>query len=198
MALPWEENSLAYEASKVNAYQFDLDKAKSLLNQAGVTSAELDFLASPNAPEFDLISQIYQNDLAKIGLKLNIVRLEQAAWLDQVNNRKYKGFWASTMAVNTGEPVSGLSLGRATDPNSNNQGFKDERYTSLINEAASEPDPAKRRALYSQINDILLDESFVMCLTVYPPKMVTSSKVHDVITPTSLPTAFMLTDVWLD
>src|SRR5690606_23684227 len=125
-------------------------------------------------------------------------RLDNAAWLDQVNNRKYRGFWASTMAANTGEPVSGLSLGRATDPNNNHQGFKDERYTNLIHQAAAEPDREKRRAIYSQINVILLDESFVMCLTVYPPKMVTSTRVHDVITPDSLPSSFMLTDVWLD
>ena len=111
-------------------YTFDLDKAQLAAGAAGVTSAELDFLASPNTPEWDLISQIYQSDLAKIGIKLNVVKLDQAAWLDQVNNRKYHGFWASTMAIGTGEPVSGLSLGRATDPNSNNEGYKNDTYTS--------------------------------------------------------------------
>jgi peptide/nickel transport system substrate-binding protein len=168
-----------------------------LLNDAGVTSAELDFLASPNTPEWDLISQIYQSDLAKLGIKLNIVKLDQAAWLDQVNNRKYHGFWASTMAIGTGEPVSGLSLGRATDPNSNNEGYKNDTYTQLISSAASEPDPAKRKAIYSQINDIILEDAFVMPVTNYPPKMVASSKVHDLVTPDSVPSNFWLTDVWL-
>ena len=148
LSLPWDPNSLAYEASKENFYTFDLDKARSLLDEAGVTSAELDFLASPNTPEWDLVSQIYQSDLAKIGIKLNIVKLDQAAWLDQVNNRKYNGFWASTMAIGTGEPVSGLSLGRATDPNSNNEGYKNDTYTGLITSLASEPDADKRKVMY--------------------------------------------------
>ena len=91
-------------------------------------------------PEWDLISQIYQSDLASIGIKLNVVKLDQPAWLDQVNNRKYHGFWASTMAIGTGEPVSGLSLVRAMDPNSNNEGYKNDTYTGLINALASEPD----------------------------------------------------------
>jgi peptide/nickel transport system substrate-binding protein len=198
LSLPWDQTSLAYEASKENAYPFDLDKAKALLTEAGVTSAELDFLASPNTPEWDLISQIYQADLAKIGIKLNIVKLDQAAWLDQVNNRKYHGFWASTMAVGTGEPVSGISLGRATDPNSNNEGYKNDTYTQLVTSAAAEADPAKRKTIYAQINDIFLEDSFFMVVTTYPPKMVASSKVHDLVSPTSVPSFFWLTDVWLD
>jgi peptide/nickel transport system substrate-binding protein len=198
LSLPWDPNSLAYEAAKETFYSFDLDKAKSLLDQAGITSAELDFLASPNTPEWDLVSQIYQSDLATLGIKLNIVRLDQAAWLDQVNNRKYHGFWASTMAIGTGEPVSGLSLGRATDPNSNNEGYKNDTYTQLISTAASEPDATKRKTIYSQINDIVLDDAFAMIITTYPPKMVTSSKVHDLVTPTSVPSNFWLTDVWLE
>jgi len=198
LSLPWDSNSLAYEASKENFYTFDLEKAKSLLNQGGVTTAEFDFLGSPNTPEAELIAQIYQSDLAKIGVKLNVVKLEQAAWLDQVNNRKYKGFWSANMAVGTGEPVSGLSRGRATDPNSNNQGYKNERYTQLIEAAASEPDAAKRRQIYSEINDILLDESFVAVITTYPPKMVTSAKLHDVVTPESIPSEFYFNDAWLE
>jgi peptide/nickel transport system substrate-binding protein len=198
LSLPWDPNSLAYDASKANFYTFELDKARSLLGQAGVTSAQLDFLASPANPEFDLVSQIYQNDLASIGIMLNIVKLDQAAWLDQVNNRKYHGFWASTMAINAGEPVSGLSLGRGTDPNNNNEGYKNDAYTGLITALASEPDADKRKAMYSQVNDIILDDAFIMVVTNYPPRLVTSSKVHDLVTPDSVPSFFWLTDVWLD
>ncbi|HEX8966410.1 MAG TPA: ABC transporter substrate-binding protein [Chloroflexota bacterium] len=198
LSLPWDANSLAYEASKENFYSFDLDRARSLLAQAGVSSAELDFLASPNTPEWDLIAQIYQSDLATIGIKLNIVKLDQAAWLDQVNNRKYHGFWASTMAIGTGEPVSGLSLGRATDPNSNNEGYHNETYSGLISSAAAEPDAARRKDIYRQINDIILDDAFTMVISTYPPKMIASRKVHDLVTPQSVPSFFWLTDVWLD
>ena len=40
-ALPWETNSLAYDAAKNNAYGFDLEKAKSLLSQAGALKSRL-------------------------------------------------------------------------------------------------------------------------------------------------------------
>lgn len=198
LSLPWDKSSPAYEAAKEQFYTFDLDKARALVDRAGANGAELDFLASATNPEFALIGQILQADLAKIGLKLNIVRLEQAAWLDQVNNRKYRGMWASTMSVPVGDPITAFSNGRGTDPRSNNEGYSNERYATLIATGAAEPDPAKRKPIYSELNDILLEDSFVMVIAPYPNRLLTSAKVRDVITPTSEPTNFSFTNVWLD
>ena len=46
MSTPWRSNSPAFEPAKQNAYAFDLDKAKSLLNQAGVSNLTLDMLVA--------------------------------------------------------------------------------------------------------------------------------------------------------
>ena len=64
----WLPGSPAYEASKANYYAFDLDKAAALLRDAGATSFELEYLISPNFPELADFGQIYQADLAKIGV----------------------------------------------------------------------------------------------------------------------------------
>jgi peptide/nickel transport system substrate-binding protein len=45
-SLPWPSFAPAYEAAKKNAYAFDLDKAKSVLNQAGVSGFEMDLVFS--------------------------------------------------------------------------------------------------------------------------------------------------------
>jgi peptide/nickel transport system substrate-binding protein len=177
--LPWDRNSEAYEASKANHYTFDLDKARSLLNEAGVTNAEFDFLPAPDFPEWAQIAQLYQADLAKIGIKMNIRNYELAAWLDQVNNRKYTGMWASTMLILLGSPASSFANGRGTDPTSNNEGFKDERYAQLVAAAGSEPDAAKRKQIYSQLNDFLLDEAFVYPLWSNITRAVAKSNLKD-------------------
>jgi peptide/nickel transport system substrate-binding protein len=78
------------------------------------------------------------------------------------------------------EPSSTLSNGRATDPNSNNSLFKSDTYSQLIASASAEPDAAKRKTLYSQLNDILLDESFIMVLAAAPPTLVASSSVKGI------------------
>ena len=46
--------------------------------------------------------------------------------------------------------------------------FKDEAYSQLVQAAGSEIDPAKRKQLYSQINDLILDHSFTMNVSPVP------------------------------
>ena len=123
---------------------------------------------------------VYQADLAKIGVTLNIRALELAIWVDEAVNRKYKGMYLSNSTFAQLEPSSTLSNGRATDPNSNNSLFKDDQYSQLIATAASEPDASKRKAIYSQLNDILLDESFIMVLAGSPPTLALRPNVHGV------------------
>src|SRR5205823_4258283 len=80
--LPWPTSSPAYEAAKNSAYAFDLDKAKSLLTAAGVSDLQLDFVFAPVSPEYATIAQIYQSDLGKIGVTLNVKSMEIAALFD--------------------------------------------------------------------------------------------------------------------
>ena len=50
----------------------------------------------------------------------------------------------------------------------------------------TEPDPAKLKQIYSQINDIVLDECFVIYVTVAPVTHIARPNVHD-LTPTMVP-----------
>src|SRR5215207_8567515 len=96
--LPWSESSPAFDASKNNVYPYDLDRARALLRDAGVSDLETDILVIGIAqPQLLAFTQIYQASLNEIGVKLNIKNLEQAVWLDVVINKKpdYTGFWGS-------------------------------------------------------------------------------------------------------
>ena len=103
-ALPWLPGSLAYDEAKSNANGFDLDKAAALLSQAGVSGFEMDLLPLVIFPEIDTYVQIYQSDLAKIGITANILHLDFATWLDLVNNARYHGMYASTLC-HTGRTI---------------------------------------------------------------------------------------------
>jgi peptide/nickel transport system substrate-binding protein len=179
-SLPWPSSSPAFEASKQNFYAFDLDKARSLLKAAGVSDLTLDCNVLAAWPQLVSFAPVYQADLAKIGVTLNIRALELVTWVDEAVNRKYKGMYLSNSTFAQLEPSSTLSNGRATDPNSNNSLFKDETYSRLIAQASAETDPEKRKALYSQVNDILLDESFIMVLAGAPPTLVAHSSVKGI------------------
>lgn len=195
-SLPWPPGSPAFEPAKQNYYSFDLDKAASLLKQAGVSSLELDCNILNTWPQLVSFAPAYQADLAKIGVKLNIRALELAIWVDEAVNRKYKGMYLANSTFAQLEPSSTLSNGRATDPNSNNSLFKNDQYAQLIATAASEPDVTRRKAIYSQLNDILLDESFIMVLAGSPPTLALRPNVHGV--ESSAHDGFYYHNAWLD
>ncbi|HEU0168325.1 MAG TPA: ABC transporter substrate-binding protein, partial [Chloroflexota bacterium] len=79
-SIPWPSLSPAYEASKGSTYAFDLDKAKSLLAQAGVSNLNVEIWPVSLYPELKDFAQIQQADLAKIGVTLTIKSVDLAAW----------------------------------------------------------------------------------------------------------------------
>ena len=194
-ALMWAPGSPAYEASKSNAYAFNLDRARSLLQDAGVTQLDMDCLLTTST-EGSIACQMYQADLAKLGIKLNIKTLESAAWLDQVNNRKYAGGYWSPASYGQLSPGTTFGGTKAWDPFNNNQGFKSDTYANLVTAAGSEVDPAKQKQIYSQLNDLILDESFVAIVASSPQIMLTTAKVHGLST--TYHATFSFTSAWLD
>jgi hypothetical protein len=72
--LPWSTQSPAYEAAKDAAYPFDLDRARMLLQQANVSSAELQLQYSAQFAQYPTMAQIYQADLANHGIMLKSER----------------------------------------------------------------------------------------------------------------------------
>jgi peptide/nickel transport system substrate-binding protein len=194
VSLPWAEAFPMYEAAKVNHYTFDLDRAKSMLNAEGITELRLDMIPAPSSPEGADFAQMYQADLAKIGVTLDIINLEMANWSDQVNNRKYRHLYFAGSILNL-SPGTIFTVSRPIGPRNNNEGFENEQYTQLVNDMVLETDAQKLKQIYSQLNDILLDESFFMFISPSATLMVTRANVQDV-TP-HLRGGWNFTDAWL-
>jgi peptide/nickel transport system substrate-binding protein len=196
-ALPWESNSPAFDANKNNAYAYDLDKARSLLAQAGASNLSFDLVTQTGNQEVNNLAQLYQSSLASLGINLHIQPYETANYLDQINNHKYTGAYIGTIAYAAMEPVTRMANSRHLDPSGNsNTGYTSPQYVQLFNEASAEPDQAKRKAFYSQVNDLLLEESFVMPISSAPARMLTRSNVHDI--GLSQHGAFLYNAAWLD
>jgi peptide/nickel transport system substrate-binding protein len=195
-ALPWPPSSPAYDTAKMNSYAFDLDRAKSLLSQAGVSNVTADFYPSPSAAELQPIAQIYQADLAKIGVTLNIVNVAFAEFLNLVNNRNYRGLHSTTNSYAQLEPITLVTSSQSFSPAVNNSGFKSESYAQLIAQAGAEPDPVKRKQFYATLNDVLLDESFTQQMVYFPSRLATRAAVHDI--GYTVHQAFTYTNTWIE
>jgi ABC-type transport system substrate-binding protein len=111
---------------------------------------------------------------------LNIKNLDNATWLDQVNGRKFTGIYFAFGTYFNLSPSTALTNGKAFNADLNNSGYKTEKYVQLITAGASETDPAKLKEAYSQLNDLLLDESFVFLTTIAPPTLLAKSNVQGI------------------
>jgi peptide/nickel transport system substrate-binding protein len=177
--LPWPDNSPAAEPSKNMHYAFDLDRARSLLQQAGVANFSLDFILSGGG-DVSTMAQIYQADLAKIGVTLNVKTLEPPAW--RSTTASFKGWQINGASSDYSQllPSSLATLSAWWSYASSSTGFKNDQYTQLVTGIAAESDAARRKQLMSQLNDYLLDQSFVMVIVPNPAKVVVRGNVKGV------------------
>lgn len=161
LALFWSSTSPAYDEAKNAAVPFDLDKARALLNEAGVSSLEADLLYIPASyPVLMPLTESYQADLAKVGVTLNIRAMDTATWLAQVNGVQYNGLYVSGDSLGNYSPATPLGASPAWSPAKNNSGYKSDQWTQLVGAVGTETDPAKQKQLYAQVNDFMIDEAF--------------------------------------
>ena len=179
-SLPWLPSSPAYEASKNNTYAFDLDKAKSLLTQACASNLSLDFLYTASTPEYAQMGEIYNSDLARIGVTLNLKSLPTAQMLDAIQKQTYNGLYTLNDPWCSMEPITLFTSSSSAQYRKNNAGYTNDRYTQMVQTVATEPDAGKRKQQYSQLNDFLLDEAFHMPVTQSPGRIVASANVKGI------------------
>jgi peptide/nickel transport system substrate-binding protein len=177
--LPWPAASPASQPEKNNLVSYDLDKARSLLAEAGATNWTLDLLYSAVGLEQAGFAQIYQADLAQIGVNGVVRSLQTAALLDAWHTQTFGLYFASDPWSNV-EPVTQFTSGSTTNYRGNNGGYLNDDYTKLVTAAATEPDPIKRQALYSQLNDFLIDAAFVFPVASRQTHAVAKTNLKDV------------------
>jgi peptide/nickel transport system substrate-binding protein len=199
-ALPWAKSSPAFDPEKNKAYSFDLDKAKSLLDQSGLSNVEFDiaWATAGYAAEYQALATIIQGDLAKIGIKTNLRATEPQAFTQAGfgNKPTFNGMRLSAGAfAQLSEAGSEFALSRTFGYASNAAGYYDDKFTEMATTVATEPDAAKRKQLYDQINDYLLDASYAMVITPYPDIDIMRTNVMDL--KYFLSTATNDRDIWL-
>ena len=118
--------------SRNQTYSFDLDKARALLQQAGVSSLETDVVVSSASPINALgFLQIYQADLAKIGVTLNIKAYESAAWAAAVLGHTYRSLYATVDVVANLLPINNLN-GPTWRPTPNNTDWNAPEWRDMM------------------------------------------------------------------
>lgn len=180
----WSPTVLGYKADVAKGYGFDLNKAKALLEQAGVKNLEINTYVTPRWPSWKLYMLIWQADLAKIGVKLNIQEVEQAKFMEAGNDAAIKGLDIFPWLVgrSTRDPAVFLNTQTPYRPGTSGKfQWPQPELEKLISDGAQEADPVKRKATYEKINDIYADEQNILEVATDPRMWAWSNKVKNVI-----------------
>ena len=177
--IPFPKNSPAYDASKEFYSAYDLDKAKSLLEKSGVTNASIEIsVRTIDAAGIEL-GQIWQADLAKLGVKATLKPLEMSIWIAEILATKYGGASiAPTGFANLGEASTFYVRSGIFNPNTGSSGFRDAAYSKLLDTVQTEPDAAKRKSYYSQLTDTFYDQSFCLIAGSTPVTLAMQKGLH--------------------
>jgi peptide/nickel transport system substrate-binding protein len=160
--LPWGPKSPVQDPSVQSLIGYDLEAAKALLAQAsGISGGTA--MVSGSDPTSLLVMQIIQSDLASIGFQLTIDQQDAATF----NKRLVAGeFGVALGQVGGGQ----LSVPRIVQNSlmrvANNPLWKDgvppAAYSEAINTLIGATDPAVQQAMYKQLRDVMIDESWAL------------------------------------
>ncbi|MBV8083230.1 MAG: ABC transporter substrate-binding protein [Chloroflexi bacterium] len=177
LGLLWFPNAPAYDATQNQHYAFDLDRAKALLAQSGVTDASVDYNYGSTSQESAQIGQIWQADLAKIGVKMTIKPADPVALVVMEQRQTYQGIATSTGFY--GQLHGGVVwTSPLFGPINNYSGFKDDKFTQLSLAAYTATDQASQKAANAAWNDFVTDSAHVTAITSQSPRALAQANVH--------------------
>jgi glutathione transport system substrate-binding protein len=176
MAMP--QNSIAYDPKFDNYFSLNVDKARSLLAEAGYPNGFKARLLSTSQFAFhQQTAVVVKAELAKIGIDLDLDLPDWATRLQKNTKGDYDLLVVGT-AGDINDPDFISDYYQSGDIRLNNApGFADPRIDELLKQGRAELDPTRRKAIYDEIQQRALDESPLVFLLWREQSLGASKKV---------------------
>ena len=151
-----------------HAYRHDIEKAKSLLREAGAAPKSLDMLVTNEYPETVTAAQIIADNLAPLGITVNIRTVDFATWLDEQNNGHFDMLmmgWLGNI-----DPDDFYYAQHHTNGSSNAQKFSNPQVDRLLDAGRVETNRNARAGDYAKAATIIADQ--VSYIYLYNPSVI--------------------------
>lgn len=177
----------------VQPIEFNLQGAAALLSSAGWRDTNGDGVLDRNGEKFELRllipagnqptidqSQILQDALAKIGVKLEVNPVDGSALIEQVVNRNFQAAFLAWVNEPDPDPFSLFHSSQLPPEGFNVVGYKNAEADQLIEAARVQADPVRRTELYHQLHELLAaDQPYLWTLQV-ATKWAVNKRVQNV------------------
>jgi peptide/nickel transport system substrate-binding protein len=179
--LPVPKISLAYVPELEQSSSFDLDKARTLLAQAGYASGFSATMVTSSGgflPGSLELAQILQADLTKIGIRLTISDLEESVARPKLVNGDFQ-IAGHFYGRSNRDPSSVFEGTLAWRPDTNASRFSSKAYTDLLAEGSAALNGDDRRRIYRDVARLVVDEAFALPVAGVPRTFGIRRNVRD-------------------
>lgn len=135
----------------------DVDGAKALLAQAGVSDLSIDFLVTSDFPETVTQAQVIAAQLQPAGVTVEITDVDFSTWLDMEGKGEFDAFMLSW--VGNIDPDDFYYAQHHSSGGFNFQGYANAEVDELLDAARVETNQTTRRNLYDQAAKLIVDEA---------------------------------------
>ncbi len=173
---PIPPSSWAFDAN-LKPYAGDVNKAKEYLKAGGKPDGfAFDMKITAGSPQATQFAQLIKDQVAKAGITMNIVQLENAkAEADrQASNFQATGYNWSGRIDPDGNMYNQLHTGGSLADTK----YANPQADDLLEKARAGTDQAQRKALYQQIQKLVVDDAPFVWYTFMPAYLVTRPNVQ--------------------
>ncbi|WP_443665444.1 ABC transporter substrate-binding protein [Dysosmobacter sp.] len=160
--------------------KYDLEAAKEYLAAAGYPNGGLSVRVHTGSNEARIkIAELFQADLAKIGVNLEIVSLDNAANINAIAVERNFDMFMWGVAPVTGDLSYALKHFWSKSPSSlNKSGYSNPDYDALLEEGMEMLDESRRFDLYAQAQAMLYDDCPWIPFYAYQNVYAKSTTLH--------------------
>ena len=156
-------NSLVFGFNdKLKPYEYDMDKAKKLLADAGYADGfSFKFFVGNNNAQRISTAEVIKESLAKLNITVEIVQLEWPAFLEATAKGEPDMFALGWTTVTTDADYGLYPLFHSDQFGAagNRSFYKNDRVDELLTQAKTETDQSKRAALYAEAQEIITTDA---------------------------------------
>lgn len=157
-------------------YEYDLEKARALLAEAGAENLSFTLTVLQGYPEAQQTARIWQQSLREIGVDMRILVEEVSVWLDRYVGRDWTAIW--NISPVSGDPAAfyAVMMGQhfAGD-------YRNPEMQRLMAEGLATTDRDARTDIYHRLDEMVVDDLPIMVVQSRPLAVIVREDVEGVV-----------------
>ena len=178
-------NTLGFDPT-VPKYEYDPDKVKQLLTEAGHPNGiDIELKVNAREPE-NTIGAFVQEMWGKVGIRTKLLAEERLTWIESVRGKRFDAaFWRgqTSSLVDPEELRPFITTGASFNWGQ----WSDPEVDRLMDEGAAEPDERKRAEIYGKVQRRIQEQAYLATGFINNARIVTRKELKDMNVAIAIP-----------